>query len=110
MVAKRDAHARRKNEEEKESDLEEIQAVLPNIKRNSCASDDESSDEEDAVSDSNFAEDFFHYQELGEAKVRRRGAFTVLPELRTVKHLRGFRDFCKCRVLQRTVEPLRFTV
>jgi hypothetical protein len=63
--------------------LEEIQSVFPNIIRNSRASDEESSDEEDAVGDSNFAEDFFHYQELGEAKVRPRGVFTVLPRLRT---------------------------
>jgi hypothetical protein len=60
MVAKRDAHACGKGEEKKQSHLKEIQAVLPDIERNGRAGDEEGSDEEDAVRDSNFAEDIFH--------------------------------------------------
>ena len=60
VVAERDAHACGKGEEEKQSYLEEIEAVLPDVERNGRAGDEEGSDEEDAVGDSNFAEDIFH--------------------------------------------------
>jgi hypothetical protein len=40
--------------------LEEIEAVLPDVEWNGCAGDQKGSDEEDAVGDSNFAEDIFH--------------------------------------------------
>jgi hypothetical protein len=60
VVAERDAHACRKGEKEKQSHLEEIEAVLPDVERNGRAGDEEGSDEEDAVRDSNFTENFFH--------------------------------------------------
>jgi hypothetical protein len=46
--------------------LEKIEAVLPDIERNGRAGDKESSDEEDAVRDSNFAEDIFHETDMGQ--------------------------------------------
>jgi hypothetical protein len=60
MVAERDAHACGESEEEKQGHLEEIEAVLPDVEWNGCAGDQKGSDEEDAVGDSNFAEDIFH--------------------------------------------------
>ena len=55
VVAERDAHTSGKREEEKQRHLEEIKAVLPDIKGNGCAGDEKCPDEEQAVGDSNFA-------------------------------------------------------
>ena len=68
VVAERDAHACGKSEEEKQSHLEEIEAVLPDIKRNGRAGDEECSNEEDAVCDSNFAENIFHEADVTRPK------------------------------------------
>jgi hypothetical protein len=64
VVAERDAHACRKGEEEKQCHLKEIQAVLPDVEWNGCAGDEEGSEEEDGVRDSNFAENIFHEADM----------------------------------------------
>jgi hypothetical protein len=68
VVAERDAHACGKSEEEKQSHLKEIEAVLPDVERNGCAGDEECSNKEDAVRDANFAENIFHEADVTRPK------------------------------------------
>ena len=60
MVAEGDAHCGGNREEPKQRDLEEIQSVVPDVERHGGASEREGADEEHAVDEADFAQDFCH--------------------------------------------------
>lgn len=60
MVPKSDANCAGGEKEEKEEDLEEIDPVVPDVKRHGCAGGGEGANQKDAVGNTDFTEKVFH--------------------------------------------------